>query len=112
MEQGLIFYINEYVVARTYYRYYEDDWGIKAYCVNRITIKISSKFTAYPLYRYYTQTASNYFAAYEQHLSTEKYYTSDYDLSKFVSNQYGLGLTYTDIFTQAKIFYFRIEINR
>jgi hypothetical protein len=34
-----------------------------------------------------------------------------YDLSKFVSNQYGLGLTYTDIFTQAKIF-FRIEINR
>jgi hypothetical protein len=63
--------------------------------------KISSKFTAYPLYRYYTQTASNYFAAYEQHLSTEILYFS-YDLSKFVSNQY--GLTYTDIFTQAKIF--------
>jgi hypothetical protein len=37
-------------------------------------------------------------------LSTEKYYTSDYDLSKFTSNQYGLGFTYTDIFTRAKIF--------
>jgi hypothetical protein len=36
-------------------------------------------------------------------LSTEKYYTSD-DLSKFTSNQYGLGFTYTDIFTRAKIF--------
>jgi hypothetical protein len=31
-------------------------------------------------------------------------YTSDYDLSKFTSNQYGLGFTYTDIFTRAKIF--------
>jgi hypothetical protein len=101
----LNFYINEYVVARTYYRYYEDDWGIKAHTASiELPIKISSKFTAYPLYRYYTQTASNYFAAYEQHLSTEKYYTSDYDLSKFDSNQYGLGITYTDIFTQAKIF--------
>ncbi|MFT5254252.1 MAG: hypothetical protein ACI87N_003320, partial [Flavobacteriales bacterium] len=98
-------YINEYVVARTYYRYYEDNWGIKAHTASiELPIKISSKVTAYPLYRYYTQTASNYFAAYEQHLSTEKYYTSDYDLSKFVSNQYGLGFTYTDIFTQAKIF--------
>jgi hypothetical protein len=34
-------------------------------------------------------------------LSTEKYYTSDYDLSKFTSNQYGLPTT--DIFT-TKIF--------
>jgi hypothetical protein len=101
----LNFYINEYVVARTYYRYYEDNWGIKAHTVSiELPIKISSKFTAYPLYRYYTQTASNYFAPYEQHLSTEKYYTSDYDLSKFGSNQYGAGFTYTDIFTQAKIF--------
>jgi hypothetical protein len=101
----LNFYINEYVVARTYYRYYEDNWGVKAHTASiELPIKISSKFTAYPLYRYYTQTASNYFAPYEQHLSTDKYYTSDYDLSKFVSNQYGVGLTYTDIFNQAKIF--------
>ena len=56
------------------------------------------------MYRYYTQTASDYFAPYEQHLSTETFYTSDYDLSKFVSNQYGLGFTYTDIFTRARIF--------
>jgi hypothetical protein len=58
----------------------------------------------------YVVIVSNYLR-HEQHLSTEKYYTSDYDLSKFVSNnQYGLGLTYTDIFTQSKIFFF--EINR
>jgi uncharacterized protein Veg len=101
----LNFYINEYVVARTYYRYYQDNWGIQAHTASiELPIKISSSFTAYPMFRYYTQTASDYFAPYEKHLSTEKYYTSDYDLSKFDSSQYGLGFTYTDIFTRAKIF--------
>lgn len=99
------FYINEYVVARAYYRYYQDNWGIQAHTASiELPIKLSSSFTAYPMYRYYTQTASDYFAPYEQHLSTETFYTSDYDLSKFVSNQYGLGFTYTDIFTRARIF--------
>ncbi|PRZ23401.1 uncharacterized protein DUF3570 [Flavobacterium granuli] len=99
------FYINEYMVAKTYYRFYKDDWGIQAHTASiELPIKINSKFTAYPIYRYYTQTASQYFAPYEQHISTEQYYTSDYDLSKFNSNQYGLGFTYTDIFTKAKVF--------
>ncbi|EIA07583.1 DUF3570 domain-containing protein [Flavobacterium frigoris] len=98
-------YINQYVVARTYYRYYQDNWGVQAHTASiELPVKINSNFTAYPMYRYYAQTASDYFAPYEKHLSTEKYYTSDYDLSKFDSNQYGLGFTYTDIFTSAKIF--------
>jgi hypothetical protein len=106
----LNFYINEYVVARTYYRYYQDNWGIQAHTASiEVPIKINSKFTAYPIYRYYTQTASNYFAPYEKHLSTEKYYTSDYDLSKFNSKQYGFGATYTDIFSTAKIFVFGLK---
>lgn len=101
----LNFYINEYVVARTYYRYYQDNWGIQAHTASiELPVKLSSKFTVAPSYRYYTQSASDYFAPYEQHLSTEEYYTSDYDLSKFDSNQYGVALTYTDIFAQAKIF--------
>ena len=55
------------------------------------------------MYRFYTQTASKYFAPSETHLSTEVYYTSDYDLSAFNANQYGFGLNYTDIFTDAHI---------
>lgn len=99
------FYINEYVVAKTYYRYYQDNWGIQAHTASiEVPIKLSTKFTVSPLYRYYTQTASDYFAPFDTHLSTEKYYTSDYDLSRFTSNQYGFGLTYTDIFAKAKIF--------
>ncbi|AWG23658.1 hypothetical protein FFWV33_13405 [Flavobacterium faecale] len=104
------FYINEYVVARTYYRYYQDNWGIKAHTVSfELPVKLTTSFTVYPMYRYYTQTASDYFAPYETHLSTEKYYTSDYDLSKFKTNQYGAGFVYTDIFTRAKIFYFGLK---
>ena len=101
----LNFYINEYVVAKTYYRYYQDNWGVQAHTASiELPIKLSTKFTVSPLYRYYSQSASDYFAAFDKHLSTEKYYTSDYDLSKFNSNQYGFGVTYTDIFAKAKIF--------
>ena len=57
-----------------------------------------------PTYRYYTQTAKDYFSEYNTHLSTQKFYTSDYDLSNFNSNQYGLGLRYTDVFTKLKVF--------
>jgi hypothetical protein len=61
------------------------------------------------MYRFYTQTQSKYFAPYETHLSTEKYYTSDPDLATFDSNQYGLGVNYTDIFTGAKIWKFGLK---
>ncbi len=91
-------YINEFLVVRTYYRFYYDDWGVLSHTANiEIPIKIGMNFMVYPNYRYYTQTAADYFAPFEQHLSTETYYTSDYDLSEFYSNQVGLGLRYTNI---------------
>lgn len=98
------YYINEILTLRTYYRYYFDDWGINSHTAElELPIKLAEKFTLYPSYRYYNQTAADYFAPYEENLSTNTYYTSDYDLSKFKASQYGLGLTYTDIFTQAHI---------
>jgi hypothetical protein len=42
-------------------------------------------------------------------LSTETFYTSDYDLSTFTTSQYGFGLNYTDIFTSSKIFNFGLK---
>lgn len=98
------YYINELVTVRTYYRYYYDDWGITSHTASiELPVKISDKFTLYPTYRYYIQTAADYFAPYEQLLSTDEFYTSDYDLSKFNSNQYGFGVSYTDIFAKGKI---------
>ena len=89
------------LAVRTYYRYYFDDWGVKSNTAKiEIPIKISDKFTLYPSYRYYNQTAADYFAPYEAHLSTDEFYTSDFDLSKFNANQYGFGIMYTDIFTK------------
>lgn len=100
----LHYYINERMVLRTYYRFYSDNWGIQSHTANiELPVKISSKFTVFPMYRYYIQTASDYFAPINTHLSTEKYYTSDYDLSSFDANQYGFGINYTDIFTNAKV---------
>lgn len=104
------YYVNETLKVRTYYRYYSDDWGITAHTANiEVPFKLSDQFTVYPMYRYYTQTASKYFAPFETHLSTEEYYTSDYDLSKFSSNQYGLGASYVDIFTKAHIWKFGLK---
>jgi len=106
----LNYYLNERLAVRTYYRYYWDDWGITSHTASiELPIKLSDKFTVFPTYRYYTQGNSKYFAPYETHLSTEKYYTSDYDLSTFNANQYGFGLNYTDIFTNAKIWKFGLK---
>ncbi|NPA43485.1 MAG: DUF3570 domain-containing protein [Chlorobi bacterium] len=100
----LHYYVNETAVVRTYYRYYFDDWGIRSHTLNlEIPLKISDRFTLYPAYRFYTQTAARYFAPYETHLSTQTYYTSDYDLSAFDAHQFGAGIKYTDIFTKWKL---------
>lgn len=99
------YYISESIAVRTYYRYYWDDWGVTSQTASiELPCKISDKFTVYPMYRYYIQTAARYFAPFETHLSTEQYYTSDYDLSAFKANQYGFGLNYTDIFASSSFF--------
>jgi hypothetical protein len=106
----LNYYINETFKLRTYYRFYADNWGIEAHTANvELPIKLNDAITVYPMYRYYSQTASKYFAPFESHLSTEQYYTSDTDLSKFNSNQFGIGLSYTDIFTKFKIINFGLK---
>jgi len=104
------YYINEFVSLRTYYRYYFDDWGINSHTASvELPIKLGDKFTLYPNYRYYTQTAADYFSPFNTALSTDEYYTSDYDLSAFNSNQYGLGIKYTDILAKAKVLTFGLK---
>jgi hypothetical protein len=95
------YYISNTFVFRSYYRYYQDDWGMDAHTMEvELPLRLLRGFSVTPSFRYYTQTAVDYFAGYEQHLSTEQYYTSDYDLAKFHSSQYGLGVSYTDIFSK------------
>ena len=100
----LNYFINDVIVLRSYYRFYADDWGIGSHTASlEIPIKLNDSFTIYPTYRFYNQTAADYFYEKEGALSTLDFYTSDYDLSKYHSHQYGLGIRYRDIFTRAKL---------
>lgn len=102
-------YINEYLTVRTFYRYYFDDWGIHSHTAKiELPIKITQQFTLYPSYRFYNQTAADYFKPYEEAISTDAFYTSDYDLSEYQSNQFGFGLSYVDIFT--KVHFWKIGL--
>ncbi|WP_042505482.1 DUF3570 domain-containing protein [Algibacter lectus] len=106
----LNWYINEVLTVRTFYRYYFDDWGINSHTASiELPIKITNQFTLYPSYRYYNQTAADYFNPYEGALSTDAFYTSDYDLSEYSANQFGFGVSYTDIFTKVHIWNYGLK---
>ncbi len=106
----LNYFLNDFLIVRTYYRFYWDDWGIVSHTASLETpIKLSDKFTIYPTYRLYTQSAADYFFRKEEALSTSQFYTSDFDLSRYDAHQYGMGIRYTDIFGKAKVFTFGLK---
>lgn len=91
----LNYFVNDWFIIRSYYRYYTDTWGLQAHTAELETpVKITPFFSVSPFYRYYTQQGVKYFAKYEQHNLPEEYYTSDYDLSTLSSNMFGMGIRY------------------
>lgn len=89
----LNYFAGDKLILRSYYRYYHDDWGLDAHTFNiETSYKITPFVSVTPFYRYYTQTAINYFSSYAQHKTTDQYYTSNYDYSKFDSHFYGAGI--------------------
>jgi len=106
----LNYYLNDTFILRSYYRFYYDDWGITAHTASlEVPIKLSDAFTLYPNYRFYIQSAADYFYEKDVALSSYSFYTSDYDLSKYHAHQYGMGIRYKDIFTKAKILSFGLK---
>ena len=90
------YFIGDNVIFRGYYRYYKDDWGLDAHTLNiETSVKITPFASVTPFYRYYTQSAVDYFAPYQAHKTTDTYFTSNYDLSKFTSQMYGAGIRLT-----------------
>lgn len=86
------YFIGDKFILRSWYRYYKDDWGINSNALQVETVvKLTPFFSITPFYRFYQQSAVNYFAPYEMHTAADKYYTSNYDLSKFNSNFFGAG---------------------
>lgn len=91
----MAYFLDDRFVIRTFYRYYMDNWGIKAHTAElEIPVKINSFFSISPFYRYNNQVGTKYFAPYGQHLSSQQYFTSDYDLSTLTSDFYGAGIRF------------------
>lgn len=91
----LNYFVSDFLIFRTFYRYYWDDWGLQGHTASlEVPLKISPFLSVSPFYRYYTQTATKYFAAFETHVAADQFYTSDYDLSAFDSQFFGVGVRY------------------
>lgn len=89
------YFLGDRTIIRSLYRYYIDDWGIKAHTFDLETpVKLNPFFSLSPFYRFYTQTAADYFAPYGEHEVSEPYFTSDYDLSRFNSSFFGIGIRF------------------
>lgn len=87
------YFLGDRFIIRSFYRYYHDNWGLNAHTAElELPVKLSPFFSVSPFYRFYSQNGVNYFAPYGEHASSETYYTSDYDLSKFTSNYLGANL--------------------
>jgi hypothetical protein len=90
------YFLGDRLIIRTYYRYYKDDWGIASHTASvELPVKITPFFSVSPFYRFYTQTAVKYFAAYRSHTAQDPFYTSNYDLSAFNSQFMGVGIRAT-----------------
>jgi len=86
------YFMGDKIIVRSFYRYYQDDWGLKAHTIElELPVKITPFISISPFYRFYSQNGINYFAPFKQHLVADKFFTSDYDLSKFNSHFFGAG---------------------
>lgn len=89
----LNYFMGDNIIVRSYYRYFKDDWGIQSHTASlELPVKLSPFFSVSPFFRYYTQTASQYFAPYLSHTASNAYYTSNYAYSAFNSSYYGVGI--------------------
>lgn len=87
------YFLGDKIILRTFYRYYFDDWEMSAHTISaEATLKVNSFLSVTPHYRFNNQTAVKYFAPYKNHLLSDNYYTSDYDISSFKSGFWGAGL--------------------
>ncbi|MEN0054221.1 MAG: DUF3570 domain-containing protein [Mucilaginibacter sp.] len=87
------YFLDDHFVIRTFYRYYMDNWGIRAHTAEvEIPIKLTPFVSVSPYFRYNNQQGTRYFAPYGDHNPTATYYTSDYDLSTLSSNFVGANI--------------------
>lgn len=90
------YFLGDRFILRGFYRYYTDSWKLTAHTAElEVPYKITPFMSIAPFYRFYSQSGIEYFKPYKEHVLSDTYYTSDYDLSKFTSNLVGLNFRVT-----------------
>ncbi len=87
------YFLEDNTILRGFYRFYTDDWGMKAHTFSlEMPYKITPFFSISPFYRVNIQSAVAYFAPYATHLTTDAYYSSDYDIAGITTQFVGTGI--------------------
>jgi hypothetical protein len=104
----LHYFLGKSTILKFNYAYYWDSFGIRSHSAEVESVfKASSNWIFTPFFRLYTQSASRYFRAYRQHVFSEMYYTSDFDLASFESLKGGINLR----FMPSKVIFKRVFFN-
>jgi hypothetical protein len=87
------YFAGDRVIFRTYYRYYADTWRVTAHTASlEMALKITPFISVSPFYRFYKQTAANFFAPIYLLPVGSLYGTSNYEYSAFNSGYLGVNL--------------------
>jgi len=82
------------IVQRVGYRFYDDDWGVNAHTIDLEThFRLSSarQMWVYPILRYHTQSAADWFGLPGTFSGEEAYLSSDWDIAETSTDKFGIG---------------------
>ena len=99
------YFLGSRTVLRFEYGFYWDSFGIQGNSAElEAAVKLTPGFVITPFARIYGQSAARYFNKYKQHSIAETYYTSDYDLSEFISYKAGMNLRFLPVHARSGAF--------
>ena len=91
----LNYFMGSRTILKFNYGFYGDSFGVVGNSAElEAAVKLSPQWTVSPFFRFYNQSGSEYFKPYREHDISERYYTSDYDLSSFQSYKPGINLRF------------------
>lgn len=87
------YFMTSRVVVKSYSRLYWDSFGLLS-ITQRLELPIKLKYWLWlnPFVRYYIQNGVSFFQPFQEHNLEQEFYTTDYDLSRFDSFNYGFYL--------------------
>jgi hypothetical protein len=90
-----MYYLPYRAAVRTEYRYYTDTWGVDAWNAGLGYVQPLPKgFTVEVNYRYYTQSAADFYSDLYDGPNSQNFLSRDKELSSFASHSIGIGVNY------------------